>query len=98
MAHLAVIGMRLREPDVELHYRIPLSVRVAGREIPALPAVGGLATLSVFVLVVVTREFGRFVGLGWMLAGLAMYYWYRRRERLTLFETVRRTDARKVSG
>lgn len=97
MAHLAVIGMRLRSPQAQLAFRIPLAVRVRGRELPLLPAIGGTATFSIFILVIATRPFGRWVGIGWMLAGLAIYAWYRRHEGLSLFETVRRERRRVVT-
>jgi APA family basic amino acid/polyamine antiporter len=70
--------LRYREPDRERPYRIPLSVRVRGGDLP-LPAVlgatmaaGGLASLLAF------HEGARYVGIVWIAAGIAFYVAYRR--------------------
>lgn len=96
MAHLSVIGMRLKEPNLPRPFRIPFSVRLRGREVPILPAIGGTSTFLVFLLVVATREFGRLIGIGWIIFGLALYVWYRRHEGLSIWQTVRRAPQRKT--
>ncbi|HEU4975944.1 MAG TPA: APC family permease, partial [Baekduia sp.] len=78
IAHLSIIALRYREPDRERFYRVPLSVRFRGGDLP-LPAVAG-AVLSAlaWVSVVITHSGARWVGLGWMAFGLATYVIYRR--------------------
>jgi APA family basic amino acid/polyamine antiporter len=78
IAHVSICVLRYREPDRERPYRIPLSVRVRGGDLP-LPAVlgaamaaGGLASLLAF------HEGARYVGLVWTAAGIAFYVTYRR--------------------
>ncbi|MDP8968770.1 MAG: amino acid permease, partial [Actinomycetota bacterium] len=78
IAHIAICVLRYREPDRPRPYRIPLSVRVRGGDLP-LPAVlgaamaaGGLASLLAF------HEGARYVGIVWMAAGIALYVAYRR--------------------
>src|SRR5205823_13613838 len=34
MAHVAVVGLRIKEPDRERPYRMPWNVRLRGRDIP----------------------------------------------------------------
>src|SRR5215210_3411759 len=53
VAHLAVIALRLRAPDVERPYRGPGRLRVAGRELPLFAVLGGLGTGIAFLTVTV---------------------------------------------
>jgi basic amino acid/polyamine antiporter, APA family len=89
LAHFSLIAMRFREPDRERPFRLPLSIKVRGGDVPITALIGGLGTLTVWLIVVVTRPFGRWVGLAWMLTGLVLYVTYRRRHGLPLNETVK---------
>ena len=46
IAHLAVIALRLRQPERERPYRGPGTLRVFGRELPLFAVVGGLGTAT----------------------------------------------------
>lgn len=89
-AHVAVIAMRFREPGLKRPFHLPLNIRFRGVDIPLTAVIGGLGTLTVWLIVVFSRPFGRWVGLAWMLAGLGVYFWYRRSNALPLNQTVRR--------
>jgi basic amino acid/polyamine antiporter, APA family len=77
IAHVSVIVLRYREPDRKRPYRIPLSVRIGGGDLP-LPAVAG-ATLALlaWLSVVATHSGARWVGFAWLVGGLTMYVVYR---------------------
>jgi basic amino acid/polyamine antiporter, APA family len=77
IAHASIVRLRYREPDRERFYRVPLSVRVRGGDLP-LPAVAG-AVLSAlaWVSILVFHSGARWVGLAWMGAGLTLYVVYR---------------------
>ncbi len=78
IAHLAVIRLRYREPDRERLYRVPLSIRVGGGSLPLPALLGALLSGAAWITVVVLHEGARYVGLGWLLGGLALYVIYRR--------------------
>ena len=40
MAHLALIRLRVKEPDVARPYRSPGRLRIAGRDVPPLAVLG----------------------------------------------------------
>jgi APA family basic amino acid/polyamine antiporter len=88
IAHVSICVLRYREPDLPRPYRIPLSVRVGGAQLPlpavlgALMAAGGLASLLAF------HAGARIVGVVWMVAGVAIYVTYRRRAALPVFRRV----------
>ena len=87
-AHLSVIMLRIKEPDLERPFKAPLNFHFRGVELPLTAIVGGLATFSVWVIVVVTHTAGRYVGFTWLAIGLAIYTWYRRSQKLPLVKTI----------
>jgi basic amino acid/polyamine antiporter, APA family len=88
IAHLSIIKLRYTEPERDRPYRIPLSVSFRGASLP-LPAVfGAIASAAGLVAVMVVHEPARYVGLGWIAFGLAMYVIYRRADETSLFKRV----------
>ncbi len=88
VAHLSIIKLRYREPDRDRPYRVPWSVRVRGAQLP-LPAVfGALVSAAGWVAVMVVHEPARYVGLGWMVGGIALYVIYRRADEAPLLGRV----------
>jgi APA family basic amino acid/polyamine antiporter len=84
IAHVAVCVLRYREPDRPRPYRVPLSIRVGGGDLP-LPAVLGAAMAAVGLLSLLVSHAGaRYVGIVWMAVGVALYVAYRRRNGLPL--------------
>jgi APA family basic amino acid/polyamine antiporter len=88
LAHASIITLRYREPRLPRPYRIPLSIRVRGGDLP-LPAVLGLGVSAwLFITVVAFHAEARIVGVGWMAAGLVMYVAYRRMRDMPLLQRV----------
>jgi basic amino acid/polyamine antiporter, APA family len=88
IAHLSICRLRYSEPERDRPYRVPLSVTLRGRPLP-LPAVFGmLASAAGWVAVMVVHEPARYVGLGWMAVGLALYVIYRRADETSLLRRV----------
>jgi APA family basic amino acid/polyamine antiporter len=97
IAHVSVIRLRKLEPlaqrkpdrDGNPPWRPPGSVRVRGLEVPMTAVLGGLGTAAAFVVAVVLDPVILAVGGGWMVAGMAAYYFYRRHQGLPLSQTVK---------
>jgi APA family basic amino acid/polyamine antiporter len=88
IAHVSICVLRYREPERPRPFRIPLSIRVGGGDLP-LPAVLGAAMAAVGLLSLLVFHAGaRYVGIAWMGAGLALYVGYRRRAGLPLLRRV----------
>jgi len=80
IAHVAVITLRFREPDRPRQYRIPFSIPFRGASLP-LPAVLGALLAGVgWISVIVFHSGARYVGVAWLLAGVALYVVYRKVE------------------
>ncbi len=89
LAHLSIIRLRYVEPDRPRPYSVPFSVPLRGGSLP-LPAVLGAAlAMLAFVTVVGFHEGSRYVGVGWMVAGLALYVIYRTTQEKSLTKRVR---------
>ena len=88
IAHVSVVALRFREPTRDRAYAVPMSVPIKGARIP-LPAVLG-ATVAAAGLgsVLVFHTGARYVGLGWLLAGLVLYVTYRKSEQKPLLRRV----------
>src|SRR4051812_5341535 len=78
LAHVSIVVLRFREPNLPRAFRIPFSVRVRSGSLP-LPAVAGsLIAGGAWISVVVLHSGARVIGGLWMIAGIAFYVVYRR--------------------
>jgi APA family basic amino acid/polyamine antiporter len=77
-AHASIIALRIKEPNLPRPFKIPLNIRIKGREIPVTAVLGGLVTAITWLIVVYTHHIGRIVGFSWVAIGLIVYFLYRR--------------------
>jgi APA family basic amino acid/polyamine antiporter len=82
-AHISLLVLRWKRPSLERPYKAPLNIPLGkGRSVPLTAVFGALATLGVWILVVITKPQGRNLGFIWLGLGLAMYFYYRKKKRL----------------
>lgn len=77
-AHASIIALRIKEPNLPRPFKIPINIRIKGREIPVTAILGGLATFATWFMVVYTHSIGRIVGFAWLAIGLLVFVIYRR--------------------
>jgi basic amino acid/polyamine antiporter, APA family len=82
VAHVAVIALRIKDPDRERPYRAPWNIPIAGARIPLTAVIGALGTAGAWVAVVVLHAEARVVGIPWMIVGMVGYLVYRRSQGL----------------
>ena len=87
IAHLAVIALRVKQPDKERPYRGPGAIHFRGHELPLFAVVGGLGTGIAWVVVTVLNLETLVAGTIWLTLGIGTYVIYRRRQGLSLTET-----------
>jgi basic amino acid/polyamine antiporter, APA family len=97
IAHLAVIRLRLTDPDRVRPYRGPGTIRIAGRPLPLFAVLGGLGTFLAFVTVTALHIAVAIAGIGWLSAGITIFILYRRRQHLDLTTTVKATVPASVT-
>jgi APA family basic amino acid/polyamine antiporter len=88
IAHLSICKLRYSEPDRDRPYRVPLSIRLRGADLPLPAAFGALASGAGWLAVMIVHEPARYVGLGWMAVGIALYVVYRRADETSLLRRV----------
>jgi APA family basic amino acid/polyamine antiporter len=87
MAHVAVVALRIRKPDVERPWRARGNITIRGTELPVFAIFGGLGTGIAFVVVTVLDLRVLVSGVVWLSIGITVYVLYRRRQGLSLTET-----------
>jgi basic amino acid/polyamine antiporter, APA family len=87
IAHLAVIALRVKQPDKERPYRGPGSIRFRGHDLPLFAVVGGLGTGIAWITVTVLNLETLAAGAIWLALGISTYVIFRRRHGLSLTET-----------
>jgi APA family basic amino acid/polyamine antiporter len=78
MAHVSIIALRIKEPNLKRPFKIPLNIHIRRKDIPVTALIGGLATALTWFIVIYTHSYGRVVGFVWLLTGLLIYILYRR--------------------
>jgi nucleotide-binding universal stress UspA family protein len=87
-AQLAVIRLRVREPDLTRPFRARPEVTVRGHRLPLAALVGAPATFAIWVLALMTHSGARYAGTLWLGAGLLIFVAVRRTSRRGLLEHV----------
>jgi APA family basic amino acid/polyamine antiporter len=94
LAHAAVLSLRIRKPELERPFKLRWNIRIGGRELPMTALLGLIATLGIWLIVVITQPYSRWAGLIWMVIGLIVYAVYRWRAHLPLTHTPRKPGER----
>ncbi len=87
-AHTSLIVHRIKYPDIDRPFKIKCNIGWGKIKIPVTAILGAISTFSVWVLVVVTKPYGRILGFTWIALGLIMYLFYRRKKDISAFGSV----------
>lgn len=82
-AHAALIVMRIKKPDAKRPFRVPFNIHFGKYSIPITAIIGCFATCSVWILIVITKPEGRYLGFAWIGLGILMYFIYRRKKQIS---------------
>ena len=96
-AQLAVIKLRFSKPGLERPYRVPLSIRVRGADVPVPTVIGALATTAIFVAAMATHIGARYGGPIWLAAGVVVYLLVRRERGTGLLEHVEPVEEEELA-
>jgi APA family basic amino acid/polyamine antiporter len=78
-SHASIVGLRIRKPEMPRPFKLGWNIIIKGRELPLSALIGLAATTSIWVLILITEPYSRWVGLGWMVLGLIIFFVYRLR-------------------
>lgn len=87
-ANISLILHRIRHPDMKRPFRVKGNLRFGKAQIPITAILGALTSISVWVLVVVTKPDGRYLGIAWLVVGTAIYFYFRYTQKIKPTENV----------
>jgi APA family basic amino acid/polyamine antiporter len=97
VAHVAVVKLRLTQPDARRPWSGPGNLRLkGGRSLPLFAVFGGAFTFLAFLVVTALHVDVAIAGFGWLALGMAIYPLYRRRQGLDLTTTTKVAIQRPV--
>jgi basic amino acid/polyamine antiporter, APA family len=97
-AQLAVIKLRIDEPDLPRPYRAPFNVTIRRAEIPLPAIVGAVLTFAIWIIALATHPAARYAGPIWLAIGLVVYAVVRSSHGEGLMERVTADDERRVEN
>ncbi len=83
-AHASILRLRAKKPELPRPFKLGWNLRIKGHEMPISAILGLAATMVIWIIILITQPYSRWVGIGWMVAGFIFYYFYRRKEHLPL--------------
>ena len=92
-AQLAVIRLRMTDPELVRPFRARPDVTIRGLQLPLAALVGAPATLAIWVLALATHAGARYAGTLWLAVGLIVFVVVRRSARHGLLEHVTPVEA-----
>lgn len=102
-SHLSLIIIRAKFPDQERPFKIPFNIKFSKNiKIPITALIGLVATFAVWILVILTKPEGRYLGIAWIGIGIISYFLYRKKKKIAPMaqleiEKVKIPEFKKVS-
>ena len=95
-AQLAVIKLRIDEPDLPRPYRAPFNIRIGRADIPIPAIIGSIATFAIWIVALATHPAARYAGPAWLAVGLVVFVSVRHAHGEGLLQRVTAPDERPV--
>jgi APA family basic amino acid/polyamine antiporter len=93
LVFIALIKLRFSDPYTPRPYKMPLNLKLnyKGRKVyfPILGVIGMLGVATILFEVILTHTIGRIAGPSWILLCFIYYAWYRKKEGLPLFKSIK---------
>ena len=90
---ISLIVLRFKDPYSPRPYKMPVNIKVKSRgntvDFPILGILGFVGVSFILFEVIFTHEIGRIAGPSWVIVCLVYYFWWRHRNRLPLFKSVK---------
>lgn len=81
-AHASIIGLRIKQPQLERPFKVGLNIKINQREIPVSAILALIILSAIWIIILVTQPYSRYVGAAWMGIGLISYYLFSHRTRI----------------
>ncbi|MFC2044176.1 APC family permease [Chloroflexota bacterium] len=84
LAHAAILSLRAKKPNLPRPFKLGGNIKIKGKELPMTAILGLIATSTIWIVIVITQPYSRWVGIGWMIVGLVIYSLYRLKKHIPL--------------
>ena len=91
-AHVSVIVLRRKEPDLPRPFRPPLNFLFRGVSVPLTAVIGGICTFAVWCIILYFKPLSGFIGIAWVGIGIVAYVIFRKAQGYSLTKTVKSPD------
>jgi APA family basic amino acid/polyamine antiporter len=88
-AHVSLIMLRYKEPELERPFRAPLNVRIGGTRIPMTAVLGAMGTFAVWCVILYYKPRSGIIGISWVAVGIVAYVIFRKVQGYSLTKTVK---------
>jgi APA family basic amino acid/polyamine antiporter len=88
-AHVSVVVLRRKEPDLPRPFRPPFNVTIRGTSVPLTAVFGGLATFTVWCVILYYKPMSGLIGIAWVGVGIVAYVIFRKAQGYSLTKTVK---------
>jgi len=84
LAHASILALRMKKPELPRPFKLHWNIKIKGVELPMTAILGLVSTFGIWIIIMITQPYSRWVGIVWMLIGLVVYCLYRWASRLPL--------------
>ncbi len=88
-AHLSVVVLRRKEPDLPRPFRPPFNVQIGTTSVPLTAVLGGIGTFAVWCVIVSYKPMSGIIGVAWVAVGIVAYVIFRKAHGYSLTKTVK---------
>ena len=81
LSHAAILSLRIREPETPRPFKLHGNIKIRGYFLPVTAILGMIFTAGIWVAILITQPYSRWVGITWMAIGLILYFIFVRRSR-----------------
>jgi basic amino acid/polyamine antiporter, APA family len=94
LVFVSLLVLRFIDPWTPRPFKVPLNIRFRGKDgetrlLPIVGILGFLGITSIFVMVVLTHAIGRIAGPAWIVLGLIIFIWHRKRNKLPVRQSLK---------
>ncbi|HVB60842.1 MAG TPA: APC family permease [Ktedonobacteraceae bacterium] len=94
LVFISLLVLRFTDPWTPRPFKVPLNIRFRWKDgeprlLPIVGILGFLGITSIVVMVVLTHAIGRIAGPAWILLGLLIFIWHRRRNKLPIRKSLK---------
>jgi basic amino acid/polyamine antiporter, APA family len=80
-SHASILALRIKEPDLPRPFKLRWNIKIKGYHLPVTAILGLVFTAIVWVIIAISQPYSRWLGISWMVIGLALYWLFIRKNK-----------------